>query len=75
VRTARLGAAKFLISHAALDVCGESIQLHGGIGMTDEYSVGHYFKRAVVGSVLVGTNADHEARCAAALTLRCGVNR
>lgn len=75
VRTARLGAAKFFISHAALNVCGESIQLHGGIGMTDEYSVGHYFKRAVVGSVLVGANADHEARCAAALTLRWGVSR
>jgi acyl-CoA dehydrogenase len=48
-------------------VCGQGIQLHGGIGMTDEYIVGHYFKRAVVADALFG-NADlHESLLAEAL--------
>ncbi|GMG94357.1 acyl-CoA dehydrogenase family protein [Cupriavidus metallidurans] len=59
--------AKALIGRAARYVCGQGIQLHGGIGMTEEYTVGHYFKRAVVADVLFG-NADlHEARNARAL--------
>ncbi|QUN32773.1 acyl-CoA dehydrogenase family protein (plasmid) [Cupriavidus sp. KK10] len=59
--------AKTLISRAARYVCGQGIQLHGGIGMTEEYTVGHYFKRAVVADVLFG-NADlHEAANARAL--------
>jgi len=62
-----LSAAKAHVSNAALNVCGQGIQLHGGIGMTDEYSVGHYYKRAVVGGVLLGGNTLHEAACAAAL--------
>ncbi|BDB27510.1 acyl-CoA dehydrogenase family protein [Cupriavidus sp. P-10] len=59
--------AKALIVRAARYVCGQGIQLHGGIGMTEEYTVGHYFKRAVVADVLFG-NADlHEACNARAL--------
>lgn len=69
-RTQTLGAAKAWISRAALSVCGQAIQLHGGIGMTEEYRVGHYFKRAVVASAILGANAMHEAACAAALQRR-----
>ncbi|MBF6989245.1 acyl-CoA dehydrogenase family protein [Cupriavidus sp. IK-TO18] len=59
--------AKTLIGRAARYVCGQGIQLHGGIGMTEEYTVGHYFKRAVVADALFG-NADlHEACNARAL--------
>ncbi|WP_349604815.1 acyl-CoA dehydrogenase family protein [Cupriavidus sp. DF5525] len=59
--------AKALIGRAARYVSGQGIQLHGGIGMTEEYTVGHYFKRAVVADVLFG-NADlHEACNARAL--------
>ncbi|AQV98669.1 acyl-CoA dehydrogenase [Cupriavidus necator] len=59
--------AKALVGRAARYVCGQGIQLHGGIGMTEEYTVGHYFKRAVVADVLFG-NADlHEAGNARAL--------
>jgi alkylation response protein AidB-like acyl-CoA dehydrogenase len=56
-----LGTAKAFISRAALNVCGQGIQLHGAMGMTEEYSVGHYFKRAVVGGVLLGANTIHDA--------------
>jgi alkylation response protein AidB-like acyl-CoA dehydrogenase len=62
-----LSAAKAFVSNAALNVCGRGIQLHGGIGMTEEYAVGHYFKRAVVNGVLLGANVLHEAACAAML--------
>ncbi|QQX82812.1 acyl-CoA dehydrogenase family protein [Cupriavidus necator] len=56
--------AKALIGRAAKYVCGQAIQLHGGIGMTEEYTVGHYFKRAVVADALFG-NADLHESCVA----------
>ncbi len=59
-----LSAAKALIGRAARLVCAQAIQLHGGIGMTEEYLVGHYFKRAVVGELLLGSSDRHEAACA-----------
>ncbi|KDP88495.1 acyl-CoA dehydrogenase [Cupriavidus sp. SK-3] len=62
-----LSAAKMLIGRAAKFVCGQGIQLHGGIGMTEEYTVGHYYKRAVVADLLLGSSDSHEAACAAAL--------
>jgi len=68
--------AKALIVRAAKFVCGHAIQLHGGIGMTEEYEVGHYYKRAVVADVLLGSSGRHEAACAAQLqrTLLEGIN-
>jgi alkylation response protein AidB-like acyl-CoA dehydrogenase len=65
-----LCAAKAFISKAALNVCGQGIQLHGAIGMTEEYCLGHYFKRAVVGGLLLGTNTAHEAATTSALQNR-----
>ncbi|MFX1674806.1 acyl-CoA dehydrogenase family protein [Paraburkholderia sp. A2WS-5] len=59
--------AKSLIGRAARFVCGQAIQLHGGIGMTEEYQVGHYYKRAVVADVLFGSSDRHDAACAAQL--------
>jgi alkylation response protein AidB-like acyl-CoA dehydrogenase len=38
--------AKAYVSEAARDVCGEAIQVHGGIGFTWEYDLHLYFKRA-----------------------------
>ncbi|GMG95080.1 acyl-CoA dehydrogenase family protein [Cupriavidus metallidurans] len=58
---------KALIGRAARYVCGQAIQLHGGIGMTEEYTVGHYYKRAVVADALFGRADQHEAACAAEL--------
>ena len=64
-RQRTLSAAKALIARAAKFVCGQGIQLHGGIGVTEEYVVGHYFKRAVVGELLLGSIDRHEAACMA----------
>ncbi|MDG2003754.1 MAG: acyl-CoA dehydrogenase [Novosphingobium sp.] len=46
-RAAMAAAVKAHVAEAALFVCGNAIQLHGGIGMTDEYPVGHFYKRAL----------------------------
>ena len=57
-RQKAVAAAKVYIGQAALYVGGQAIQLHGGVGVTDELAVGHYFKRLVVIEKLFG-NADH----------------
>jgi alkylation response protein AidB-like acyl-CoA dehydrogenase len=41
-------AAKIQIDLSSLQIGQEAIQLHGGIGMTMEYPVGHYFRRSTV---------------------------
>jgi alkylation response protein AidB-like acyl-CoA dehydrogenase len=41
-------AAKIQIDTSARHIAQEAIQLHGGIGMTMEYPVGHYMKRTTV---------------------------
>ncbi|HWD32555.1 MAG TPA: acyl-CoA dehydrogenase family protein [Pseudomonas sp.] len=66
-RDKTVSGSKMLICRAARFVCGQGIQLHGGIGMTEEYLVGHYYKRAVVAEVLLGSSDSHEAAYAAAL--------
>ncbi|WP_250504189.1 acyl-CoA dehydrogenase family protein [Caballeronia sp. AZ7_KS35] len=53
-----IAAAKVAIARSALFVTGQAIQLHGGIGMTDELAVGHYYKRALVVASLFG-DVDH----------------
>ena len=43
----------------------EGVQMHGGIGMTDEYDIGLYMKREAVLSELFGSPRFHAARVAA----------
>jgi alkylation response protein AidB-like acyl-CoA dehydrogenase len=62
-----VGAAKALVGRAAKTVCAQAIQLHGGIGMTEECAIGHYFKRAVVADLLLGSPDRHDAACAEVL--------
>ena len=66
-RQRTVSQAKAVIGRAARFVCGQAIQLHGGIGMTEEYQVGHYYKRAVVAELLFGSSDAHDAACAAQL--------
>ena len=68
----RLSSAKSLICRAAKFVCGQAIQAHGGIGMTEEYAIGHYFKRAIVADLLLGSSDRHDAVCARALQGQLG---
>ena len=41
-------AAKIVVDESARNISQESIQMHGGIGMTMEYPIGHYAKRLTV---------------------------
>ena len=50
----RIAAAKAMISEAGLFVGRQAIQLHGGIGMTEECQIGHYYKRLFVIAHLFG---------------------
>jgi len=43
----------------------EGIQMHGGIGVTDEYDIGFYFKRARVTQMLFGDSGFHRDAFAA----------
>jgi alkylation response protein AidB-like acyl-CoA dehydrogenase len=45
-------------------VSREMIQLHGGIGMTDDYDAGFYLKRARVLETMWGNAAFHRERFA-----------
>ncbi|MCA9534333.1 MAG: acyl-CoA dehydrogenase [Myxococcales bacterium] len=56
--------AKVRASEAFYDVAREAIQLHGGIGMTDEHDIGFYLKRAQTTLVSFGTNDALRARWA-----------
>lgn len=44
----------------------EGIQMHGGIGVTDEHNIGLYMKRARVTELMFGDAAFHQAQFAAA---------
>ena len=54
-------AAKVQIGRSGKFVGQQAIQLHGGIGMTMEYKVGHYFKRMTMIDMMFG-DADHHLR-------------
>ena len=56
--------AKVRASEAFYDVAREAIQMHGGIGMTDEHDIGFYLKRAQTTLVSFGTNDALRARWA-----------
>ena len=57
-RRKAISAAKVQIGRSGRFVGQQAIQLHGGIGMTMEYKVGHYFKRVTAIDALFG-DADH----------------
>jgi alkylation response protein AidB-like acyl-CoA dehydrogenase len=55
---AKAGDAFFLVSN-------EGVQMHGGIGMTDEHEIGFFLKRARVAQATFGDSAFHRDRYAA----------
>jgi len=65
-RAKAAAAAKFRAGRAGKFVGQKAVQLHGGMGMTDELPVGHYFKRLAMIDVTFGT-ADHHLKRLAAM--------
>jgi pimeloyl-CoA dehydrogenase small subunit len=57
-RRKAVAAAKVQIGRSGRFVGQEAIQLHGGVGMTMEFKVGHYFKRVTMVDTMFG-DADH----------------
>jgi pimeloyl-CoA dehydrogenase small subunit len=64
-RGAALSAAKVQVGRSARLVGQEAIQLHGGIGMTEECQAGHYMRRLTVIEILFGDTGHHLRRLAA----------
>lgn len=61
-----VSAAKIRINRAGRFVGESAIQLHGGIGMTNELAAGHYFKRLLAIGSLFGDCDMHLDRLASA---------
>jgi alkylation response protein AidB-like acyl-CoA dehydrogenase len=59
-----VSAAKARVSDTAGLVTREAIQMHGGIGMTDEEEIGFFLKRARVVEIALGDAAYHRDRFA-----------
>jgi len=56
--------AKSKVGYAARFVAEQAVQLHGGMGMSDELNVGHYFKRISSINIQFGDPAFHLMRYA-----------
>ena len=61
-RAKAASGAKVQIGRACRFVGQNAIQLHGGMGMTDEMAIGHYFKRATMIETQLGDTDHHLAR-------------
>jgi len=58
-RRQAIAQAKVQIGHSARFVGQQCIQLHGGIGVTDEYIASHYFKRLTMIEMQFGDTLHH----------------
>jgi len=63
-RSYNIAMAKVGVGQASRFVAQNAIQLHGGIGMTEEHAVGHYFRRVMVIEHMFGDPAHHLSRLA-----------
>jgi acyl-CoA dehydrogenase len=61
---ALVSAAKAKASDVYLHVAGEAIQMHGGIGATEEHDIGLFYKRAQVAAMTLGDAKFHRDRFA-----------
>jgi alkylation response protein AidB-like acyl-CoA dehydrogenase len=63
-RARAVSAGKATIGRAARFIGQQAVQLHGGMGMTEELAIGHYFKRLTAIQYEFGTTDEHIARYA-----------
>ena len=63
-KTKAVSAAKSRVGKAIRAVSQEAVQIHGGIGVTNELDVGHYFKRATALEIMFGNTDYHVERYA-----------
>jgi alkylation response protein AidB-like acyl-CoA dehydrogenase len=63
-RAADLSRARVIVARGARFVGQQAVQLHGGIGMTEEYAAGHYLRFLTVANQMFGDAEWHLARLA-----------
>src|SRR5262249_53498779 len=63
-RARAVSAAKVDVGRACRFISQNAVQLHGGIGISDELAVSHYFKRATVLENIFGSVDHHLTRFA-----------
>ncbi|MBU3750393.1 MAG: pimeloyl-CoA dehydrogenase small subunit [Mycobacterium sp.] len=64
IRARAVSAAKATVGRAARFIGQSAVQLHGGMGMTEELAVGHYFKRLTALQYEFGPTDFHRTRYA-----------
>ena len=57
-----VSAAKYRVGQAARFIGQQAVQLHGGMGVTDELAAAHYFKRLSMIELTLGDRDHHLAR-------------
>ena len=57
-----VSAAKVRVGKAMRFIGQQAIQMHGGMGMTNEMSISHYFKRLTAIEVTLGNTDFHRSR-------------
>ncbi len=55
-------ALRVMVDRAGRQIFGEAIQLHGGMGITDELDIGHYAKRLMMINTTFGNGDYHQAK-------------
>jgi alkylation response protein AidB-like acyl-CoA dehydrogenase len=67
-RNRAMSAAKVVVGQACRFVGQQAVQLHGGMGVTDELDVSHYFKRLMAIELQFGSTDQHLEQYAAQLS-------
>jgi len=72
-RSLAVSRAKYQIGRSTRHVGQEAVQLHGGIGVTDEYIVSHCFKRLTQIELSLGDSLHHLGQVSAQMQETAGV--
>ena len=64
-RRRAMSASKAVVGQSCRFVAQQAVQLHGGMGMTDELIVSHWFKRLTAAEMMFGDSDTHLQRYAA----------
>ena len=72
-RSRAMSRAKYQIGRSMRHIGQEAVQLHGGIGVTDEYIVSHYFKKLTQLEMTFGDSLHHLGKVSAHMQDTAGV--
>ena len=72
-RLSAMARAKYQLGNSMRFVGQQCVQLHGGIGVTDDYIVSHYFKRLTQMEMSFGDSLHHLGEVSARMQDTAGV--